>query len=373
MDEENKEENQENLSNDKILEELKKMNTEFRKVKKIYSDIIGLHSSFTKSEDGIKSTIIKSKEYCSTLEDAKSRVEILINNSEDKFEIIKSKYEEIEKFANEINEYKKQIEDEENGVKKVFSETVVLNDEIESDRESIKESKNDFDKLIKTSIASIEQTKEDILKKKIQIENTQSEIEEINKEMTTYNDAATSMVKSIGNILDLVTDRGLANSFDERRKRVEKSMNRWKYLLIGSVLLAVFLLVFLFGFNEKLFDWNNIQDSYMKFVFKVTLSSPLIFAIWFSSIQYSRERHILEQYEYKTATALVFEQYARILDDKFEEGFEKEKFDFITNLINKVYKETEYPKHGTELSAKIKEPFLNKEMNATAKAEEIQD
>lgn len=370
MDEENKEQSQDISTEELNLKELKEFRHEIEKIKRTYNSILGLHKSYTNNEDGIKSVINKSKETKSSLEEVESKIEVIEANIKQKLSDIDAQKSEIDKFIKEIDDYKTQIYDEDIGVNKVILEAEDFNVTIGEEKDKVKKSLTEFNNLIKVGSANIDQTKEDVLKKKLQVETYQREVESFKTKIEGHNNSANEMVDKIGKILDLVTDTGLANSFDERRKRVTKNMNIWRYILLISVLLSATALFLLFGLNDKIFEMNKIQEPYMKFLFKLTLSSPLIFAIWFSSIQYSKERHILEQYEYKTATALALEQYTRLLEEKFEDGFDEEKFNFVTDLINKVYKEPEYPSHGSAIEGRFKFPYFNKEVDIKAKAEE---
>jgi archaellum component FlaC len=370
MDEENKDQSQDIVTDEVNVKELKVIKREMLKIKSTYSTILALHKKYVSKEDGIIETINKSNEAKSSLEEVKMKINDLEGNITQNIKDIDSKKLEIDAFMEKIEDYKSQIYDEEIGIEKVIQDASEFNNGIEEEKGIVKESLTEFKNQIKVGTSNIDQIKEEVIKKKVLVENYHKEVETFKDEIESYNKSADEMVEKISNILNLVTDSGLANSFDSRRKRVENGMKIWRLILTTSVLLSVGVLLLLFGFNDKIFEMNNIQEPYMKFLFKLTLSSPLIFAIWFSSIQYSKERHILEQYEYKTATALALEQYTRLLEEKFEEGFDEDKFNFVTDLINKVYKEPEYPSHGTAIEGKFKFPYFNKEVDIKAKAEE---
>ena len=128
--------------------------------------------------------------------------------------------------------------------------------------------------------------------------------------------------------------------------------------------------------RDKIFDtaflnkdhqeiFNSIGNEFVKFLFRITVTSPAVFLIWFSAAQFSKERYVLEQYEYKTSTAIAINSYAKLLKDRFPDTkYDDQRYAQITELIGKIFKETEYFKQKTSLHLKM--PFSKGEMKVTS-------
>jgi hypothetical protein len=160
----------------------------------------------------------------------------------------------------------------------------------------------------------------------------------------------------IGKILDLVRDTGLANSFDRRRKRSQKSIIIGvSVILVGAVVSWILIHnIFLTVEGQELF--KTIDNDYIKFLLRVTLTAPGVFIVWFGATQYAKERYFLEQYEFKTAAALALENYTKLLRDNYKDK-EGEIFSLSLELIRKVYKEPSYMKPKSGFFAKVKSGF----------------
>lgn len=97
------------------------------------------------------------------------------------------------------------------------------------------------------------------------------------------------------------------------------------------------LLYILFWIDSQIAKSGNISISAIAW-YRLTLSIPLIFFAIFASIQYIKERNLLEKYAFKETTAIALQAYTKLLTDKFEE--EKEKIiTFVLDSIGTIYKE----------------------------------
>lgn len=201
-------------------------------------------------------------------------------------------------------------------------------------------------------------TKEEIIANKVKSEGLLSESILLKTNITNNFTESERLKTEIGKILDLVRDTGLANSFDKRRKR-----SQWSSLIaLGIVILGVIISVisiykvFLTIEGQALFD--KINNDYIKFLLRLTLTAPGVFMAWFGAAQYSKERYFLEQYEFKTAAALALENYTKLLKDNYASKVD-EIFALSLELIRSVYKEPTYIKPKTSFFARVKMPMTN--------------
>lgn len=191
---------------------------------------------------------------------------------------------------------------------------------------------------------------------KILIETAQLK-EEVNK---NYNES-TRLKGDIGKILDLVRDAGLADSWDKRRKRSQTSLYIWGVIIAIGVGLSYFLINKYFLSDEGKSLFEGIQSDYVKFLLRMTLTTPGVFLAWFASSQYSKERYFLEQYEFKTAAALALENYTTRLKQNYPEDKQSEIFNLNIDLIRKIYREPVFYKSKTKLNGKVKAPISDTE------------
>src|SRR5258706_875623 len=258
-----------------------------------------------------------------------------------------SKSAEINNYFGAFQELRQQVDSTESGIAATFAKATEF-----------------FGQISKTN-TDANTTKEEIIANKVKADGLLTETTQI-KNTAAANLTESQRLKSeIGKILDLVRDTGLANSFDRRRKRSQWSSLMALGIMILGVGLSAFLInkVFLTTEGQGLF--NTIQSDYIKFLLRVTLTSPAVFMALFGASQFSKERYFLEQYEFKTAAALALENYTKLLKDNYA-GKEKEIFDLNVELIRSVYKEPIYikPKASREIKVREKEAPTFKVGNA---------
>ncbi len=256
---------------------------------------------------------------------------------------INNKNNEINNYYNTFQELKQRVDNPDTGISPTLAKAAEF-----------------FGQILKTNNDATA-TKEEIFTNKVKSESILNESTQLKADIATNLTVSQRLKTEIGNILDLVRDTGLANSFDRRRKRSQtSSLIGLGIIILGVIISAVSInKVFLTTEGQALFD--KIESDYIKFLLRLTLTAPGVFMAWFGASQYSKERYFLEQYEFKTAAALALENYTKLLKDNYT-GKEKEIFDLNLELIRSVYKEPSYIKPKTSLFARAKMPLTNTEV-----------
>ena len=85
---------------------------------------------------------------------------------------------------------------------------------------------------------------------------------------------------------------------------------------------------------------DNKTSLDIAFFLKLSFSIPLIFAISFCTVQYSRERRLEEEYAFKSNISISLIPYQELVEklvSKDDKEQRKEYATFIMNTINKVF------------------------------------
>lgn len=157
-------------------------------------------------------------------------------------------------------------------------------------------------------------------------------LEEIEQKIKGFEEA-------ISEQLGRAASGALALSFEGRQEKVEKELERWRNNLYASAvaLMAVGIVFFIYSFFATL----NLQ-----FFLKLTVSFPVIFAVWFSSIQYNKERFIVERYAFKAAQAKSLSAFSKTVKEiNPSEAGQLETQKFVIAAVMKIYVA---PKLGTD-------------------------
>ncbi|MBI4546437.1 MAG: hypothetical protein HY707_00545 [Ignavibacteriae bacterium] len=127
------------------------------------------------------------------------------------------------------------------------------------------------------------------------------------------------------------TGFSLFHSFQTRQLALAKSKRYWAGALVVLVLASLGVTYFVISTHTE-FD--------VAFYLKLSLSLPLIYAIAFCTVQYSRERKLEEEYAFKSNISISLVPYKDLVEkliDK-QQPQDKERFNaFIIDSITKVF------------------------------------
>ena len=127
------------------------------------------------------------------------------------------------------------------------------------------------------------------------------------------------------------TGHSLFHSFQTRQDTLVKSKEFWVKAIAVCVILAIGLPVFVI-----------LTSSTHDFIFflKISMSIPIIYALSFCTLQYSRERKLEEEYAFKASISISLEPYKDLVSKLIDptQQTEREKFaTFIIESVSKVF------------------------------------
>lgn len=173
-----------------------------------------------------------------------------------------------------------------------------------------------------------------------EIEGNKKKSEQLRDDIQKNLDIATEKRTEVEKIADLITDTGFANSFQNRAKLLRRNSYIWlAVFLLGIIGLAIFLF-FVFDVKEILLHNGGEIPKWESLLYRLTLTSPLIFLIGFAIRRYGNERELEERYSFKATVAEVMRNHADFLIQKIKEkGTDGDTITFIRRTIEKLYSE----------------------------------
>jgi len=240
----------------------------------------------------------------------------------------RSKREEINELLIQSNTIKSKIETNRESIAKDLAESKTTISQL---RTQLQTELDSFSEKIQDASKKFQETKKDQKTFLSDLENRIDSFDEklkfIQDQEEFINDKRDELIKLTGFAADTV----LAQSFDKRAKKLDKSVRLWRNISAGAaVLTAVWIFLLITNFCQDF----NIQPSWDAFILNFFKTSPFFIALGFSLAQYSKERTLLEEYEFKTAVSLTINPYADKLDD-LEANAIKQKL--IVDSITSVY------------------------------------
>lgn len=126
----------------------------------------------------------------------------------------------------------------------------------------------------------------------------------------------------------------LFGAFQKRQESIVSSKKFWQWALFGCTAAGVALGIYFVYAFQHMSSFNYL------YLAKLALSLPVIYAISFCSVQYSKERRLEEEYAFKASISVSLNPYQELVGRlvKMEVPEERAKYtDFIITSIESVF------------------------------------
>jgi chemotaxis protein histidine kinase CheA len=130
--------------------------------------------------------------------------------------------------------------------------------------------------------------------------------------------------------INRATGYSLFHSFQKRQEDLAKAKLYWAYAL------AVTVLISLIASGFFIYSLKFVHEYNAAFYLKLSISLPLIYAIAFCNLQYSRERSLEEEYAFKSSISISLDPYQRLVKSIVDEAKPEELSKYTAFLIESV-------------------------------------
>ena len=268
---------------------------------------------------------------------------------------------EYSKSKNDLDNKINQASEFYNTIKEKAKNANEYDTSIRSYLSSSEANKNTIETL-KTNIATLEQKiAENIEDYKKQVEDivTQNkhslslsiEAEELQKKIL-------SQKQEVENLIGAAADGSLGTHFRERKNQIQMNVITFIVLVIASLIAtAVWVFIVFYGFDINNSDWVH-------FIINVLRTSPAWFLVWWLISRYSKERKLQEEYAFKSAIAMTMREHSKLLKDTDNGELDKRDSQQIMLLkaLDNIYSppDIKQSKEGDNINPKNVEGFISK-------------
>jgi len=145
------------------------------------------------------------------------------------------------------------------------------------------------------------------------------------------NDQKENITKLIG----MAADGSLGYKFDNRKTDLERGINRfWRWAVPLSIVGAAVWVFLIFTTLSA-----NLENEWVNLIVNIIKTSPAWLLVGFVFSQYGKERHLQEEYAFKSAIAMTLTAYSQMLaeDDGGETNHKSSKQEMLLKSIETIY------------------------------------
>ena len=216
----------------------------------------------------------------------------------------------------------------------------------------------------------ITEVHKDILLKCENIKELHSECDNLTKDIQKYRQESDSnnqkihklhetskvTLSEIQKIYEIASETGLSGEFEKRRDTLKKEIDKWgKYIFLTSILLFGGILA-LFVFQLGLNCWKLDDTFDLNFYIRFLIFSPVVYYLYFISVQYSQAKELHDKYAFKTTLSMTIKSHIELLT---QQGYfnEKEHVDkvlkFILDGFRNIYREPNKNSENYKMKVKL--------------------
>lgn len=156
-----------------------------------------------------------------------------------------------------------------------------------------------------------------------ELDKERNEIQESKKELRELQDTAKGL-------LEKSTGTALGHQFADRKNEMERPLSYWKIAASLSIIVLI-------GASGGIFyNITQTSASLSTNISKVALLLPISVAVWFTISNYSRQKKLMEEYEFKSRIALSLEGFKEKLDSETTSENEDMKVAFLINAMENI-------------------------------------
>lgn len=141
-----------------------------------------------------------------------------------------------------------------------------------------------------------------------------------------------TLEKQIQKQIQDATGFSLFHSFQTRQGNIVNAKNRWAWALLGLLVVSILFT----GYLAQTIGASGQLS--VGFFLKLSISIPIIGAITFCTLQYSRERRLEEEYAFKSAISISLDPYQKLVSGLIDQTSPDERKQFATFILDAIQK-----------------------------------
>ena len=271
-------------------------------------------------------------------------------------------FSEVKNYASELKKKNRELMSIDNAIRRLLKDTTTKNQKVNELSKSVialeSQIKKTHDYIDRLFISGQDKEKR-ISKLLMESNNEFKSIQKIKKD-------GYALLKEIQDIYEIAAETGLSGEFDKRRAHLKELLSKWekRIFITSSVLLVIIVLMFV-G-QLWLYKWDLTNHTFdINFYVRFLIASPVVYYLYFCSIQFTQTKKLHDKYSFKTTLAMSIKHHIQLLTqhEKFDKDDRINKIlDFVLVGFQNIYTEPH-----TDDDYKLRLKLVNMEMDIEKK------
>lgn len=311
------------------LDELKtiasSIDTQVQEIKDDYEEFTPLYTKVTDPTTGLEAIHTNASNYLTKIQNLLTTAQTQHTSVETTITDIEEKSEEVDDAYTKFTESLEKVNDPEDGLEAQLEIVKKLARDAATSKNSAE-----------TELASVISLKENAAENLESIKTSKSEVDKLQKESAT-------LTEDIRNNLDISAADSLSSAITKQRERFDKSVLLWGISVFATILILAILLGYIYytlfvgqgdaNILMKKVDAGTVLVSVLS---KALFASPLIFALYFTTTNFSRVKELRDNYIGKEIAAKNLQAYVKLLRSEFSDYTEK-RLAFTLRNMQAIY------------------------------------
>lgn len=296
-----------------------------QEIKDGYEEFTPLYEKVTDPTAGLEAVHTNAANYLTKIQTLLTTAQTTSTSVATTITEIESKSEEVDDAYTKFTESLEKVNDPENGLEAQLEIVKKLARDAATSKNSAE-----------TELASVISLKESATENLEEIKTSKSEVDKLQKESAT-------LTEDIRNNLDISAADSLSSAITKQRERFDKSVFWWGVGVFATILIIAALLGYIYytlfigeGDANILMKEEDAGTILVTVLSKVVFTSPLVFALYFTTSNFSRVKELRDHYIGKEIAAKNLQAYVKLLRSEFGDYTEK-RLAFTLRNMQAIY------------------------------------
>lgn len=177
-----------------------------------------------------------------------------------------------------------------------------------------------------------------------------------NQKIAELRHVSETTLTEIQKIYEIASETGLSGEFEKRRNSLNQEIKKWEKLIFRTSISLFIGIIGLFIFQLGMNKWELNATFDLNFYVRFLIFSPIVYYLYFISIQYSKAKQLHDKYAFKTTLSMTIKSHIELLT---QQGYFKDEehinqiLEFVLDGFRNIYCEPNNASDNYKMSIKL--------------------